>query len=348
MYAELLTPGPSWETIPSAELPETNREQLAKFRAALNHGLEHELLVLNPDEFEPQTSDVKPINAAMASELKEITKSSESLIFLSPEYEWLKKHNLDHFSVLRAAKAETSAHGVFFGLLSDANSEGALPVAVKPCETKPDVAMVDWLNNSLAAKTEKRHFQPVGFMIGGDVAYSITELDRTVETLDNSNWQPVLYDADNPQHEGQRDLLMGVGRAMANLHAKNIAHGDPQFKNIAVDITGNLFFIDWESSTFCDPDVSNAVRVKRAAHDLRILFNSMDRSEEQKGVELLTIFHPSTKWKYFQEYVINPYIEAFLEADQREEAFDQVAEVEEIVCEYVLGNEIEHSTLQTA
>jgi|GEM_PF-2796684 tRNA A-37 threonylcarbamoyl transferase component Bud32 len=331
-----------WEIIPSGELDEAPHGQLQEFRQDLQASQQNELVVVTPEDFAQEPATTKAANVQLIRQMHNRVTSGGRHFYVSPDFKWLGESEESHFSVVRMAGAETSAHGVFFGLLSDEGGAWTLPIAVKPFREKPINVCADWLNNSLIAGRNQNYFAPVGFMIGGTTNYSITEIRQGAETLDNSHWRRVLMDEHNPEYDGQRALLAKVGTLIGDLHADSdldpdhIFHGDLQFKNIVNDVAGNVFGIDWESASFYNGGASNEVLINRAAHDLRVLFASMARSEEDMGVGLLHNFDPLTQWRHFKRYVFDPYMEAYLEKSTDAAAFDRLAAVEEHIQDYIL------------
>jgi len=332
-----------WETIPSGELEEVPHGQLQEFRQDLEYTQESGALVIRAAVFAENIQPMKPINIQIARNIHRQVAGGGRHLYLSPDFGWLGEDTVSRFSVVRTAGAETSAHGVFFGLLAGEEGKWALPVAIKPCRKNPANAYMDWLNNSLIAQTNQNHFEPVGFMIGEKINYSITELKQGAETLDNTDWTMALLDEDNPAYAGQRALLKKVGTELGDTNARRIFHGDLQFKNIVNDVAGNVFFIDWESSSFYGDQAPGEVLMTKSAHDLHVLFGSMARSEADKGVGLLHNFEPWMQWQHFKEYIFNPYMEKFLEASDDEDAFNRLAEVEENIRDYILDRGLKAS-----
>lgn len=340
MQANLMESGPSWEIIPSADLEDVGRDRLYAFREALEIAKDSGFQLVSETIFEVENPGSKPINKIAVSNVEKQMLYGGNTFYISPEYSWLAEEHIDGFSVLRTAKAETSAHGVFFGVLQNKTTEKGLPVAIKPCAKKPSKAYIDWANNSLIARTKRRHFSPVGFLIHGDINYSITELEPGVETLDNTDWTSVLQDTTDSSYDGQRRLLSSVGKTLAELHTDNIYHGDTQFKNIAVDITGNTYFIDWEAASIYAPDSPEVNKMKKMSHDLKVLLRSVAFSEDDMGVGLLTSFSPSLQWEHFKSYIFDSYMETFLETNTDEAAFSRIAEVEEDLKKYILSGDL--------
>ncbi|HEX5455828.1 MAG TPA: lipopolysaccharide kinase InaA family protein [Candidatus Saccharimonadales bacterium] len=339
-------PEQSWETIPSAELAMDQRDALHDFREALEKASERDFHIIPDRVFFVSPNSEKPENVRVQARVEETILHQGDNLYLSEDYGWLKDGGPYDVSVIRTAKAETSAHGVFFVALEDPETGNALPVAVKPCSEKgandspknPNKAYIDWLNNQMIGQAGRQHFSPVGFLIEGDKTFSISELKADVETLENSDWRQVLVDENDPQYEGQRAVLPEVGRAMADLHADGIIHGDPQFKNIAIEPKGQVYFVDWESATFTGGGADEELKTKQMAHDLKVIIRSIGCNEQEMGVGLLSGFSSHLQWEYFKKYIFDPYMETMLERDSSEEAFDRLAAIEDIARHYVFDN----------
>jgi len=322
----------------STELDPPERELVSGFRDALSVGHTLGIRLLDPrDNMYLASNNDRSINQQLLSAVER--KGSAGHFIVSPEYNWLQGKALSRFRIMRSSRAETSAHQVFFGAMhAEDDDDRGLLVAVKPCIERNVTACSDWLNAHLARNSGERSFSPVGFLLQGDRGYSITELDRGVETLDNSEWQQVLLDENNPSHAGQIELIEEVACRLAALHKKNIFHEDPQFKNIALDITGELFFIDWESSTFLREGAGQSIVQHKMIHDLKVLFGSMARPVEDNGVGLLNIFKHSIQWQLFKKYIFDPYLEAYLQDESEDgDRFEVIAEVESGLQEYIEG-----------
>ncbi len=338
-----------WEVLGSNELEPGHKNQVYAFRQAIEEGYAlNGAQVIDIDRHEHAIiNESKPINVQMAVSIQERVERNNNRLWLSPEYSELMGAGLTKFSVVRTSVAETSAHQVFFGLLyNDKDTQAALPVAIKPCTTKPIKACYDWLNAQIVSTKEgMRCFKPVGFMYGSDgTGYSITELEKGVEALDNSNWVNVATDIENEEYAGQRQNIKFIAEKLANIHRKNIFHGDPQFKNIAVDITGDIFFIDWESATFLTDEAKPSIVLHKAVHDLRVMYGSMALPEQHNGIGLLSGFKLPVQWDYFKEYVFDPYMEAFIEGrDDNSKAFQQISDTEEQLKEYILSGRLYES-----
>lgn len=339
-----LTPLGSLDWMGSAELDQSERELVSEFRAALQESLVIGTKVLDIDtRMHLVDNPNKAIDQQLLPDVEK--KGSAGHFVLSPEYAWLEGAGLSNFRIMRSGRAETSAHQVFFGALqADGDEDRGLLVAIKPCVERSSTACNDWLNAQLARRAGERSFSPVGYMLHEGRGYSITELDRGVETLDNSEWQQVMLDEGNPNFAGQVELLGDIAVRLAGLHKKNIFHEDPQFKNIALDISGEMFFIDWESSTFFQENTEPSTIQHKMEHDLKVLFGSMARSVEDNGVGLFSIFHHPIQWQLFKKYTFDPYMETYLnDEDEDGFKFETIAEVEATLQEYIESGAIYES-----
>lgn len=330
-----------WVTVPSLELEERSRTQLYDFRRSYERAGDDFQEPLGEEVFDLASAvdpgrHNRPLNVELTDRVKELLIYRGAGMFLSEDYAWLAEADLNRFDVIRSAKAETSAHGVFFGLLSNPDTKQALPIAVKPCVDNPSKAYADWLNNNLIARTGRRYFEPIGFILDSDRAYSITKIEPGVETLDNTDWRQVLLDPQNPRYVGQREQLGDLSVALADLHQERIFHGDPQFKNIATDPAGNTFFIDWESAQFFGESVSAETQLKKAKHDLKILYFSMAAPDTNHGVGLLSSYDRHLQWEHFNTFILTPYIERRFELDDSDEAIERISDIETSLKEYVL------------
>jgi tRNA A-37 threonylcarbamoyl transferase component Bud32 len=330
-----------WQTIPSFELEEESRNGLHEFRKSLArakgtchriHGEEWFDLQGSEDADRPN----RPVNAAIGREIGRAVADLGNEFYTTSDFEWLSSAGLNRFDVVRSAKAETSAHGVFFGVMSNEETGLSLAVAVKPCFENPSKAYMDWLNNNLVARSGRKNFAPVGFIYDEDRAYSLTVLNKGVETLDNTDWRFVLNDPENPEYASERQQLIDIGTELANLHDDRIFHEDPQFKNIAIDPTGKTFFIDWESAHFYGSEATTELLAAKAAHDLEVIYFSMAAPSHQHGIGLLSSYAKHLQWEHFRDFIVTPYIERRLENDSTETQLEMLDAIEKRISNYVL------------
>lgn len=329
-----------WDILGSHELEPQQKNRLYAFRSALSES-QGRMQVWDISDWEQVATDpAKSLEAQLIHGFSEQASRSADRMWLSPEYGDLALAGLSHFHVLRSARAETSAHQVFFGVLHDGDpqSEKALPIAVKPCVQKPTKAIFDWISGSLAKAHGERQFPPIGFMLADNVGYSLTRLEASTDTLDNTSWFPVFRrDENNVEFVGQRMVLNQIAGSLGSLHRKRIYHGDPQFKNLAIDLTGDIFFIDWESAAFYGAGAPESELLHKATHDLKVLFSSMALAEGLGGVGLVSGFKYSVQWELFKKYVFDPYMETYLDGvDESSVEFERIGQVEGAIQDYIL------------
>jgi hypothetical protein len=255
--------------------------------------------------------------------------------------------------ISRTSIAETSAHKVFFAVLTDGDTK--LRIAVKPFEQEPEKAITEWANTLLARSRGFQAFAPIGFLIHEGVGYAITKRQDDIEPMDNAEWSAALFDPET--HGAMLNDLLKVGPALARAQAKDCFHGDPQLKNIVINQDGTVHFIDWESAIFLkdskaiwsatDGTVDHVTN--NTAKDLKVLFGSLARSVKDKGVGFLDNLTPQAQWSYFRELIVTPYLEEHLElAEQSRSAnIDSVMArlglVEQEIYSYIINGEIYES-----
>lgn len=181
--------------------------------------------------------------------------------------------------ISRSGKA--SAHGVFFGALV-LNDGFDLPVAVKPHEVTEDTGLSrresetsclrDYFTNVAAEKCGLKSLEPVGFMLSeGEQPYSLTVLDEKLTSFDSINW--TRYYEEGYETVGMRELYYKAALHAANLHDTGYSyHGDLAPRNIATNLYGQVFFIDWEKGNVTQseaPDVEE--RFGKSLVDLKAL-----------------------------------------------------------------------------
>lgn len=240
--------------------------------------------------------------------------------------------DLEHAEIRRTTAAETSAHKVFFADLKNADGSTLLPVAIKPFDASPNHALDDFMGGVRAQQNCITTFQPVGYMVGRDMNFSITALDESTESLDVRSWESVLINLEDEKFGDQRKKLSKIGELVAGLHARGVFHGDLQFKNISQNIHGEISFIDWESSTFIDPSDGEdySGKVEHAASDLWDLYDSAARSESRYGVGLLSRFDRALKWDYFNKFILEPYMDEYARLyGEGDASIDLIADIEE-------------------
>lgn len=266
----------------------------------------------------------------------------------------------------RTSIGETSAHQVFFTNITGGN--GRLRVAVKPF--KKDAANVtsssgvkgalvaEWANTLIAAERGFGVFRPLGFVVTSEGGFMMTVRRDGLEPMDNANWAGVLQDVEG--NKAMLDDLSGVGPLLARLHDRGGAHRDPQMKNFVLSESSELKLIDWESAVFNDPPVwgkntegQEDVLLTRAKRDMKVVFDSLARSVEDKGVGFLDGLTPDAQWSFFKEYIMTPYINeriTLLEKGNHpvaDQAVSHLGDLESVMQEYITTGEL-YKTLARA
>ncbi|GAC1387943.1 MAG: hypothetical protein NVS1B7_1960 [Candidatus Saccharimonadales bacterium] len=335
--------GEMWDILPSEEMDAALKQPVHAFRDALTatNGIVRECDYDRTLKAHLNQDPAKAINSFVQQDIEKRVVRKDERFWVSPDYVDRINAGLTQFSPLRSARAETSAHQVFFGLLhcGNPNDKEALAVAVKPCIDNPFTAVADWLNGRFAVAANLKTLDSVGFLVSNGVGYSLTKLDTTIETLDNTDWTKVFRTSENDaRYQGQREQLSDIALEMANLHAHRVFHGDPQFKNVAINVIGQTFFIDWESAGYYRNDAPAEIVINRAAHDLKVLFRSMAFSEKKNGIGLIDDFIHTVQYDIFKKYVLDPYIEERIWIDENH--LDELGEVESVIESYIKDGDV--------
>lgn len=218
---------------------------------------------------------------------------------------------LPNVFISRTSIGETSAHKVFFALLT--SDDDQLRVAVKPFVSGniAEKTITDWSNTLLARKSGLDTFEPLGFMICNGVGYTLTERQDDIDSMDNVDWSRALMSPDN---DSLINDIAKTGPALARLNHLGIFHGDPQMKNGVLTQRGSMHWIDWEASTIINRDrvlttqKTESLIHEKTVRDLLVLFGSLARSVSDSGVGLLDGKTPLAQYQSFDELVLTPYI----------------------------------------
>lgn len=255
---------------------------------------------------------------------------------------------LNQLLISRTTIGETSAHQVFFAVLTDGQRK--VRVAVKPFVKEPHKAITEWSNTQLANRSQLTTFPPIGFIMTGNRGFVLTERQDGVESMDNVNWASALQ---NPElNQEMLEDIVKIGPALARLHDMGWYHGDTQLKNIVITQSGSVHLIDWEASAFlpqsmlrADDSQSDFIRQK-TTKDLKVLFSSMARDVAHKGVGLLHGYRPSAQVSYFNDLILKSYVDTRLQliyqhpGKYSDAAIDHVGEVEEAVTQYIQSGDL--------
>ncbi|MDQ3159053.1 MAG: hypothetical protein M3P98_02885 [bacterium] len=332
------------DVIGSFELPEDQRQHLHEFRDALNSTERFDVMDPGRVYVDPTEALHTPLNEIIARKIIERTVRKAPIAWVSPIHKKITLAGLDSVDPLRSARAETAAHNGFFAVMYNSKDlEKYESVYIKPFEERREKAVHDWLNGLMAKEWGQQTFSPLGFLMGEQSGYSITLLQDDADTLENTNWRTVFIDPTNPDNTEQIETIESVGRKLAEIHNDGIFHKDTQFKNIAWNVLGEVYLIDWESAQIFGNDGEQDRKISLAAHDLIVLFGSMFRTKAQYGVGLLSDFTEETQWYFFDKHVLTPYLTERIGTTDDPNIIEVCGEIEEIIKTYILDGCIQAS-----
>lgn len=260
-------------------------------------------------EFEPDSDE--PVYEAIAR-FKTYDYDQKTGLYLDPVFAQKFSAGVEYFNPLMA-RGRHSGHGLFLGVL-ESKEEKFEKVAVKPFRYEDNFlgkCLKDYFNNAAVRDLGIDTLRPVGLILDHNRAYSLTQLDETLTTLDSVDWQN-FYD-DREENPGMVETWQRIGRLMAVFHSMgSMMHGDLAPRNIADTAEGNLLFIDWELAHISlkaprDAEVSYGFSYT----DLSTLFNAMCRPTDadfQAGIGLL-YGKDVDWWEAFKELVFDEYYE---------------------------------------
>ncbi len=241
--------------------------------------------------------------------------------YYNPQFEALFSDGTLNFSANKSQIGKSSIHGVIMGDLSSMHY--SLPVVIKPFLVRYNTiefnkktelkCLKDYYGNVISKLYGLGHIDPVGIIFNpGEVHYSVSVLQRPLETFDSIDWSNFLSDIES--NEGMVDLWRRAAMAVAQVHSLGDSfHGDLLLKNIATNPKGEVFLIDWESGNFLTSN-SHSIDQKEITKfkDLNNLIKSMispfsldilSGSEMFKNIEedWWTVF----KKVFYDEYRLN-------------------------------------------
>ncbi len=229
-----------------------------------------------------------------------------------------------------------SAHGVFFGELS--LGERTIEVAVKPHngENSLETCLRDYLANIVIERTGLQSLEPVGFVIAGDSAYSLTRLDRGLTTLDSIDWS--TFSKSFNQHPGMLTILSQLARQTASMHDRgSISHGDMAGRNAAIRTDNTSFWIDWEHATISMRTPRDAEsRFQTSFVDLQTFIESLCLPPDHPYKAGLGVFEAgyANWWQGIKEIFFDEYMSTrealLLEANGRLSAAEKMEIKEEL------------------
>lgn len=245
-----------------------------------------------------------------------------STFYIAPQFaEFMQGHTIVGMEALESRAARMSRHKVFFlNLKFEEGSE--LAVAIKPHELEPSSldpkkeaqasCLKDYFTNVAAQQIGLETLNPVGFIIDSQgVPYSITQLYKGLSTLDSTYW--ANYYKPGEEISGMNELLDKSAEAVADVHHLGASYlGDLAFRNIATNLYGRVFLIDWEYGKVTLHDAeSDEQNLQRTVDELGALMYDLAAPPDLKkgaGVGLFT-HNTGSWWEGFQSIFLNKYFE---------------------------------------
>lgn len=331
-------------------LPEQSGDVVAKalnFKISLGEVQQYPVQVIDFEGVVDQANERnhKALSQGCLEVVLDEVKNAPHTYFYSHSAENAERiQKLPNVFISRTSIGETSAHKVFFALLT--SDDDQLRVAVKPFVSGniAEKTITDWSNTLLARKSGLDTFEPLGFMICNGVGYTLTERQDDIDSMDNVDWSRALMSPDN---DSLINDITKTGPALARLNHLGIFHGDPQMKNGVLTQRGSMHWIDWEASTIINRDRDQAslkaeslIREK-TVRDLLVLFNSLARSVSDNGVGLLDGKTPLAQYQSFNELVLTPYVNERLklvdgsDTAKVEATFLELGEIEQDISDYI-------------
>lgn len=331
-------------------LPEQSGDVVAKainFKISLGEVQQYPMQVIDFDSVIDQANERN--HKTLSQEcleivLSEVQDAPHTYFYTYNAYNAERIQKLRNVFISRTSIGETSAHKVFFALLT--SDDDQLRVAVKPFVSGniAEKTITDWSNTLLARKNGLDTFEPLGFMICNGVGYTLTERQDDIDSMDNVDWSRALLSSDN---ESLINDITKIGPALARLNHLGIFHGDPQMKNGVLTQRGSMHWIDWEASTVINrnqdqPSQKNELLIReKTVRDLLVLFNSLARSVGDNGVGLLDGKTPLAQYQSFDELVLSPYVNERLRLidnsnpAKAEAILLELGEVEQDISDYI-------------
>lgn len=210
---------------------------------------------------------------------------------------------------LRLGSAD-SGHHVQFGTLDPYGD-----VAVKPFTTlqsaRREAGVLEYTRNQGFLIVE-----PLEIARGGLYTYLITKYDKNLRNLGQVDWRSTV--ASTRMHKILTPLVNYSGQYLGALHAKSIAHGDAQIKNILLRPDGTPVIGDMENAQI---NLQKSELNYESVTDLSALAQSL----RCRGL----LYDKSYKYQaaYFLDNLFEPAVEVIgdilpvEEADKRRDAF---------------------------
>lgn len=227
------------------------------------------------------------------------------------------------FTRIAARNGQNSRHGVFFGKMSLLGTSVSIAAKTFPDnDGHIDRASVEELVKSHAViNSGMRTYEPLIIGRYDGTTYSISALEEDTSTYDSIMWAD--FAKDPPSNPGMIQKLRRTAILTATLHNRGWGHGDYYPRNIASDISGKVFAIDWETAQINGEVGDPEVQYARAINDLYSLVTSFYHTPEHSfnpGIGLLSGVSIDDSLKLLDTYFLAPYISERLKMCQSKSA----------------------------
>lgn len=301
-------------------MPHSRQEKVAEFQEFLHHAhVESVQVNIDPDAEIPA--------AEAQSRFTRLHYPTLPTLFVVPEMYEFAEEGILGFEPFTSRSGNASRHGVFFGAII-CNDGSQIAAAVKPHDlsagTGPryldeESCLKEFFANAAAQKLGFEGLQPLGFAHNREgTFYSLTLLNESLDTLDTLDW--TSFCAENFTNIGMKEIMHKTALQAAFLHQNGKSnkgdsfHGDMAARNVAIDLDGHVFFIDWEDGVVTNASTCDIEeRFGRSLTDIKAFMVSLARPAGLKYNPGLGIFeHSSDWWVDFKDIFLDDYIETRL------------------------------------
>jgi hypothetical protein len=171
-------------------------------------------------------------------------------------------------------------------------------------------------------------FTPVGVGSYAGLSFSFWELEKQVTTFDSIDWSYFIDDI--PGNPGMASLIQKTADTAAFIHALGLAHGDFHPRNLAVDVAGKVFPIDWETGVLnAVEDDDTAVRYQRAYLDLSSFMTGCfyDSEHFNSGIGIFRDVPNDEAIELFHGLFLNRYVEVRKQHADNEQQIGDIVEL---------------------
>ena len=326
-----------WEKQESFRHPYEEEESI---RLSKVHELQENISLYQIKAFDPilNCGAENPSREA-AEHFKYSEKELAPTFYLVPELAEFASEGISGFTPYTSRSGNSSYHGVFFGEIHFADGS-SISVAVKPHDIEEDnnytaneeSCLNDYFANLAAKELGFESLKPVGLILDYEgTQYSITKLEEDLDTLDMLDWTD--FYKEGFKNYGMREHWYKSALYAANLHQNGDSyHGDMAARNIAINSSGHVFFIDWEKGNITNqPSMDVEERFGHSWVDLKGLLLSMARPADLRHNPGIGIFkHSANWWEDFKDLFFKDYKEMrLLLAEQGSHHMKQLRETKE-------------------